>query len=157
MYFSTLHYGTTAAKNNVAKLYAREGRERSEGDNSKEDEREEEREGRKEVGASGGFASTWYLRRHFLTVNNFPRGCERHYASRVSPPRIFGRTSRSSIRHLNRLAIHLPRLAPPFSSLCKLKRRRRARHRPETTAQSPQACQIVISHRGEKHINLKKK
>ena len=58
MYFSILHYGTTAAKNNVAKLYAREGRERSEGDNSKEDEREEEREGRKEVGASGGFAST---------------------------------------------------------------------------------------------------
>lgn len=70
-----------------------------------------------------------------LTVNNFPRGCERHYVvSRVSPPRVFGRTSCSSIRYLNNLALHLSRAAFIFFiSFCKLKRCRRARCRSETT------------------------
>lgn len=55
-----------AAKNNVTKLCAREGSEVEE-DDSKEGKREEKNgSGGKEVGAGGGFASAWYLRRHFL-------------------------------------------------------------------------------------------
>lgn len=72
-----------------------------------------------------------------LTVNNFPRGCGRHRAfaraattvppsrrtSRRVSPRIFpSRLSPATVS----LSSYLGSPLPPFSSLCKLKRRRRA-------------------------------
>lgn len=87
-----------------------------------------------------------------LTVNNFPRGCGRHrvFASRdgasvlphTAPRQSTDVPLASAARDC--FAIHLSPL-PPFSSLCKLKRRRRER----AGARSPRACRKVISRRRE--------
>lgn len=94
-------------------------------DNSKEGQREEKNEAEEKKSARAVALPQHgiYDVISSLTVNNFPRGCGRHYVvSRVSPPHVFGRTSCSSIRHLNRPALHLSRLAPLFSSFLQIEK-----------------------------------